>query len=418
MTAIYADGHLTSHVGNPLLHAQMPLTNRDEVEAELRRRTDRFRPEWLKEPHMARSAKAAYMRQHLSVVRPEHVDVVMNILKLQFTRYYGVDVFARGYFSGAVSSLPEHQADCHEFDAEGDEHLARNLTILGPSGSGKTTVLKMAATVIPQVVVHNCYNGKNLFMKQLNWVRVICPKRSGAKAVWTNFYQAFNRALNVQVKTGSWTEALLEEKIAADARVSGLGFIIIDEIQNLKIQDNKLASETLAAFTRLNEITGIPLVLVGTQDVAKLLKTEMHTARRAAGSLPWKTMSPGEVWDKWLKEVLTKGLVRKPLKFSKEISEYFFEYSQGVADPAVALFYKANELVLDSGRDEILCSDLDQAQKHLHLMDQALDKVREERRKNLVKRQLAAEQTTKQKNKDNKGLPSDPAPDFKKAASR
>jgi hypothetical protein len=210
----------------------------------------------------------------------------------------------------------------------------------------------------------------------------------------------------------------MEEKISADARVSGLGFIIVDEIQNLKMLNDNLAAEVLAAFTRLNEMSGIPLILLGTQDVALGLKALMHSARRAAGSEQWKTMGPGKEWDDWLREVLTKGVVKKALPFTKATSEYFYEYSQGIAHAAVALFYKAQEIVLDSGRDEIRESDLEAAKTKLYLMDNRLAEVRALRQEKLAKHQIEAEKQAKLTKKSNKGQPTDPTPDFAKAAGK
>ena len=408
MKAIYADEHPVHYKGYPLLESQMPLHTRQDIEAELRLRNEFFNPVFLSYDRPSRGDILELWKTKFFILRDVHVDFAMALKRTVFSRYHGIDVFRPGYFAPSTDVADEREPS-DDLDSE-EETFPRNLAVIGESGSGKTSLLRSICKILPQVVVHNRYGDSKLMMKQLQYVRLICPKKSGAKPLWTNFYLGFNKALGQQIKTRGWTEADLEEKIAQDVKTSGLGFIIIDEIQNMLFGD-KRTEELLAAFTRLNELCGVPLVFVGTPEIGKYIESAMHSARRAAGVVRWKTLARGEEWDKWFPEVLTRGLVQVPLPFTTEISEYFYDFSQGRVDAAVSLFIKAQQIALDGDREEIRGSDLDKAKEHLYLIANNLEKIREARRKKLQARLDAQSAEQKKAKKAGKiPVPNDPVP--------
>jgi AAA domain len=419
MDAIYSENHPEHHKGYPWLESQIPIHSREEIKKELAIRGEFFRPEHLKLDASSRGEHLEQYRRECFILRDVHVDLAMQIKRTVFARHYGIDIFRKGHFNTECVKACPTPVGADGFNDE-DHSIARNVAILGPSGSGKTTAMRIVSRLFPQVVIHREYGKTPFMVKQLNFLRVICPKASGAKAVWTNFYEALNLALGTNISTKGLTEAKLQERIAMDTRLHGISFLVIDEMQNLLLTGG-YADETLAAFTRLNELAGLPLIYIGTPEIAEFLKAEMHSARRAAGSLPWKAMGLNDEWHWWVREVLKRGLVRTELKWTKELSEDFFDYSQGRVDLVVHLFTKAQQLVLDDGRESIRGTDIDKAKEYLHMTKELQDELREDRAKHEA--ELAAAQGKEsespekpaKKPRNKKGVeetPNDPEPDI------
>ena len=184
--------------------------------------------------------------------------------------------------------------------------------------------------------------GRQFTTLQTPCLRVLCPVKGGAKSLYGQIIRNFTKRVGTPYRSPR-TSADGEDKINAIGKTGGIAFIMIDETDNI-LRQGRFEEDTLSAFTRLNELAGIPLVKVGTELSFKKISQRDHSARRATGMPFWSRFAHDEEWRDWLARGLQYHLTKKPLVFTDEISELFYSYTQGVSDNAIALFVKSQEL--------------------------------------------------------------------------
>ena len=75
------------------------------------------------------------------------------------------------------------------------------------------------------------------------------------------------------------------------ARHTGLGMLVIDEIQHLKQAKSGGSEKMLNFFVTLVNTIGVPVVLIGTTKAMSVLQSEFSQARRGSGQgdMVWET---------------------------------------------------------------------------------------------------------------------------------
>ena len=405
MEAIYSDLTSKSYDNRPWLHAQMPISHPEDIRREMERRNRYFDAKWREEDSASRRGHLEQQAIEYFVPRQAHVELAQMLQEKLVARYRDMDISAPGFFT------PQYRPPTG--------YGARNLVISGDSGTGKSSAIRAAASLCPQVIVHSEYKGKPFTMKQVSYVRVIAPVRAGAKALFTSICTALNGALGVS-RSVSGSEDALASKIGHDAKTMGLGFLIIDETQNILKQRQNLQGTTLDAFTRLNELSGLPLIFVGTPEVKEVFNSTMHSARRCM-IIDWKKVQSKE-WNTWLEGVLSQHLVRDPIELTGELSQFIWEFSQGLPSLVASLVTQAQRFALLNDREIVLPEDWGRAQAVLNKsVKPATDAIRlENQKKAETKRAKRTEEQkpsmaggkssskTKQQSEDH--VPIDPVP--------
>jgi type II secretory pathway predicted ATPase ExeA len=357
MDAVYSDLHPKSYDNRPWLQAQMPISRPADIIKEIERRRRFFDEKWRNEDTKSRLVSLEMQSEEIFVPRQGHLELAQLLQEKVFARYHNVDISVPGFI------LPTHQTTTG----------ARNLVIYGESGSGKSRAVRAAASLFPQVIVHSSYKGKPLTMKQVSYVRVITPVKAGAKVLFFDICSELIKALGKKPMSGNPSEDALALKLSQDAKTMGIGFIIVDELQHMLDQSSKLRRTTMAAFTRLNEISGIPIIFIGTPDTKKIFK-RMHSARRCI-MVHWKKVQSGE-WNQWLESVLSQHLVREPIELNGPLSKFIWEFSLGLPSLVASLFTQAQRLTLLDGREKVLEDDWKRAAKAIDSTDEAVQKLR------------------------------------------
>jgi hypothetical protein len=146
------------------------------------------------------------------------------------------------------------------------------------------------------------------------------------------------------------------------ARVSALhsvGVLVIDEIQHLEKSRSGGAAKMLNFFVTLTNVIKVPVLFIGTPKALELFQPTMRSARRAAqfGSLDWgrfaRTENTGsdEEWERFFKRLWKLQWFEHATPFTDEMMDLFWEYTQGIAHIAVALFYLSQVRAVVSGVD-------------------------------------------------------------------
>lgn len=218
--------------------------------------------------------------------------------------------------------------------------------ILGISGVGKTTSIDNILSLYPQVIEHHEYMGIKFETKQLVWLKVECPGDGTPKGLCHSILSGIDMTLDED-----YTESIVKNRMSKDVLLIKvckllhslhLGELIIDDIQNLVSAKSDVSAELLSFMVALTNNLKIPVVMIGTPKIIKMLQTEFQMAKRASGEGEVRMSLMKEnsrEWDVFLKVLWRYQFTAKPVKLTPSIKKAFF--SESVGNPFIAaILYK------------------------------------------------------------------------------
>lgn len=218
--------------------------------------------------------------------------------------------------------------------------------VLGISGVGKTTSVDNILSLYPQIIEHHEYMGKKLETKQLVWLKVECPGDGTPKGLCHSILNGIDMALDED-----YTERIVKNRMSKDVlliKVSKLlhslhlGELFIDDIQNLVSAKSDVSAELLSFMVALTNNLRIPVVMIGTPKIIKMLQTEFQMAKRATGEGEVRMSlmkDKSREWDIFLKVLWRYQFTAKPVKLTPSIKKAFF--AESVGNPFIAaVLYK------------------------------------------------------------------------------
>jgi hypothetical protein len=257
------------------------------------------------------------------------------------------------------------------------------FTLLGVSGIGKSTAINRILKLYPQVIQHVKYREHQLILKQLVWLKLECPASGSLKVLCQNFFRQIDLVLGTNcykehVKSHSTKETMLDPMAQIAAR-QGLGVLVIDEIQRLRLAKNGGEQEVLAYLTEFVNTIGVPVVLIGTYQSLFLFKSTFAEARRSTGQVDpiWSRMENGPTWRFFMEQLWQFQWTRKKCPLTEDLLEKFYEESQGITDIAVKLYKAAQWEAISDGSEEISTHQVSLvAEKYLRLVHPLLHALR------------------------------------------
>jgi hypothetical protein len=175
--------------------------------------------------------------------------------------------------------------------------------------------------------------------------------------------------------------------MARVAALHCLGLLVIDEIQNLNEAASGGDSQMINFFVQLENIIGVPFILIGTEEVMHLFYSKFHHARRLSeqGDILWKPMNekirktkkeieaemkvnggaevkeqhkPDPVWEEFVRALWEYQYVLNPTSLNHnlledELSQALYRESYGITALAATLFVLAQRRAITSGIEEI-----------------------------------------------------------------
>lgn len=254
------------------------------------------------------------------------------------------------------------------------------MTIVGISGVGKSKMLNQVLSYFPQVIEHVAYHGKDLSLEQLVWVKVDCPPHATLRALCLGILDQIEEILGEPpTGTRNTLDALLVH-IERRTRTSFIGIIVIDELQNLDVAKSGGAELVLNFLLGLINRSGVPIVLCGNPEIAKLFKKKFRIARRteANGYIMMGRMEP-MLWQAFAKALWRLQWTNIPTELSGELSEKLYTLSMGIPEFAVRIFKKAQERVIGSANEWLSPEVLEDAFKATcRLTEHGLELIRTE----------------------------------------
>lgn len=373
--AFYHEQVIKEYEGNPLIEALPPILSKQEVVEKLC-----YYPHFDESERQLDSQYRFHIIQRLFSlfqVLPFHIDLESRLSRLLRQGYIGRNPFSPTYASSLIQG---HENIQNQVDQGWFNHsIPRGLTIIGPSGTGKSTAIAKIFDQLPQIIKHSSYRGKDFLFTQLVFLRLECSHDASVKGLvnqffitvdgllGTNYFEKFGRSNKLSVNT-------LMPIMTQIINSVGAGILCIDEVQHLSIRGvgSKLM---LNFFTTLNNMIGIPIVLIGTPSAMNVLQREFRQARRGSGQgdLVMDRMENDAYWRLFLESMWEYQWVRNPVELTEEMVEVLYQESQGIIDICLKLFSLSQIRAISSGNECLSVTLVRQvARDHLKLVQPML----------------------------------------------
>lgn len=203
---------------------------------------------------------------------------------------------------------------------------AKGHFMMAVSGMGKTTFALSFLLRYPQVIRHESYNGQHLRCHQVVYLVLRVPHDATLKSLCIQFFEEIDRLLGTNY--GRQAKSLRQiapmvQLMNQVATACSLGFIVVDEVQNLRSARNGHAELMLNLFSEIIERLGISLLLLATPAVQIILEGSVRNARKMTsyGQTVLRPMAKDDpqwemfcdvYWDYMY--VRTKGKLEKPVR--------------------------------------------------------------------------------------------------------
>lgn len=235
---------------------------------------------------------------------------------------------------------------------------ASGFTIMGVSGIGKTTSIDRVLSLYPQVILHSDYNGVDLNLLQISWLKLDCPYDGSVKALCINFFAKVDSLLGTQYSmkftSGQNTTATMLPRMAQVCTLHGIGVLVLDEIQHLSTRGG--SEQLLNFFTTLVNVIGIPVIMIGTMKALGALQGQFRQARRGSGQgdMVLDRMEKDDNWDILIEGMWEYQWTKTPTELTEELKDVLYEESQGITDIAIKLYIMAQIQAMTSTKKEII----------------------------------------------------------------
>ncbi len=241
---------------------------------------------------------------------------------------------------------------------KGWKSSARGHLIMGISGMGKTTFASSFLMRYPQVIVHTNYQGAALVCHQVVFIVLRVPHDATLRSLCVQFFEEIDKALGTNYARQARSVHQIAPMVALMnhvATAASLGFLVIDEVQNLRYARGSNAEFMLNLFSEVIERLGISLLLLATPAVQTVLEGSVRNLRKlsSSGETIFKPMRLNDPqWDEFCNVYWGYNLTRNKCKLSDSIRKAWYKSSAGNTAFAALAFMLAqrNEI---GGREVI-----------------------------------------------------------------
>jgi hypothetical protein len=235
---------------------------------------------------------------------------------------------------------------------------AKGHFMLAVSGMGKTTFANAFLLRYPQVIRHNGYNGQYLNCHQIVYLVLRIPHDGTLKSLCLQFFQEIDDLLNtdyVRQAIGLRNIAPMVQLMRKVATSVSLGFLVIDEVQNLRNARSGDAEFVLNLFSEIIEKLGISLLAIATPAVQSVFAGSVRNARKIAsyGETVLKPMKKTDpVWRNFCETYWDYTYVKSKGPLTQEVMDAWHKVSAGNTAFAALAFMLAQRNEIE-GREVI-----------------------------------------------------------------
>lgn len=225
---------------------------------------------------------------------------------------------------------------------ENVKRVKRNMGIgkclVGTAGIGKTSAINKVLELFPQVLIHDEYQGELFRYTQITFVSILAPFDGSLKALLLNVLAAIDDVVGT-----SYCDRAIRSKVTINSLIAQVeqifnvyhvGLLVIDEFQFL----NKKGDQVLNFLTSILNTWGISLYLIGTPPTLNIIQQDLRVARRFQ-LLKYEHMNKdSKEWNYLLNDLWQYQYTVQITELTQELSDCFYQYSQGVTDMLIKLF--------------------------------------------------------------------------------
>lgn len=212
---------------------------------------------------------------------------------------------------------------------------AKGHFMMAHSGMGKTTFAQAFLLRYPQVITHADYQGHHLRCHQVVYLMLRMPHDATLKSLCLQFFEEIDRLLGTdytrQAKSIRQIAPMVQLMNQVATAVS-LGFLVVDEVQNLKSARSGNADFVLNLFSEIVERLGISLLVLATPAVQSVIEGSVRNARKLAsyGETVLRPMRRGDSqWTDYCDVFWDYTYVKKKGKLDKSVLDAWHKASAG-----------------------------------------------------------------------------------------
>lgn len=244
----------------------------------------------------------------------------------------------------------------------------RGFGFLGIPGIGKTTAIKrILLALFSQVIIHKLYGEMPIYMHQVVWLYLQFPHDGSLNSLCEVFFLSVDRILGtnyyqVFATSSKRTVDTMLLGMAVVASLHNVGLLVIDELQFLDAAKSGGAEKALNFLTGLENLIGVPVVMVGTLKAHALLGKDVRQARRssAPGDIFWRMLPPPKdskdkpdgVWELFIESLWDQQYTSTETTLDMDLSRTLYDVSQGITDLAVKAYILAQKWAMDQGDEK------------------------------------------------------------------
>lgn len=270
-------------------------------------------------------------------------DVVFPFPEYQKAALAIATIMRESYVSRNPLTVMDRQRR-HALSTSGHENLpfptdwkssAKGHFMMAVSGMGKTTFANAFLLRYPQVISHDGYQGQHLKCQQIVYIVLRVPHDATLRSLCLQFFQEVDSLLNtnyVRQATSLRNIAPMVQLMSTVATAVSLGFLVIDEMQNLKNARGGDADLVLNLFSEIIERLGISLLAIATPAVQSVFAGSVRNARKIAsyGETVFKPMKKDDaLWLTFCETYWDYSFVKKKSPLTAAITNAWYDASSG-----------------------------------------------------------------------------------------
>lgn len=354
----YHSPFLPEYRGNPLIEALPEIAPDKIVVKKLSHFPDYDESEREWPLHYRKHVIARLSRMRAPI--PEYLSVFRMVERALFESYISKNPFS-----------PTTANWLHRLNNSGTDYIprtglfqstAQGMTVLGISGLGKTSMILQIMSYFGEALHHEEYDGKSLKLIQVPMLYVKCPHDGTLSGFCESIIRQLQARLGDEERFES-TIGKMMNQIQSLVRRSFLGLLIVDDLQNLKLDKTGGKENFLNFLLNLIDEAGVPILFIANPEVTEVLMAKFRISRRAEnlGCIEMHSLTK-DVWDACFIEALWRyQWTSVKTECTSELNNYLYDISRGIIDIAVRIYMKCQELVIGTGDERITSAVLEQA---------------------------------------------------------
>lgn len=309
-----------------------------------------------------------------------------TMLKIGYQSRNPLTPIYQRHFAVGYDNILSHGVNEDGTNLVGHIQTAQQCAEIGLSGMGKSKTYDKLLSLIPQVIHHTEYRGKQLTCKQVVWLKIECPSNKSVGALCRNFYTAVDDLLGTtyyeDLAEKDGRIEVLAKRMAKVAGLINLGVLVIDEIQRVNRAYSGGDEKMIDFITELTNSIGIPIIIIGTFKAVYLFKSCLANCRRGvpdgyAENITDRMKDDWE-WEQFLENLWDLQYTKIYTKITPEMKAAMYYHTIGIPDFAVKLFmHVQSHAILYSESEKINVEMIEEvANKTLRLVQPIFERIR------------------------------------------